>query len=78
MSINQTFANTVKNKISIDFIINENFNSTDFKNTSNKNVGELIINNQRFHMTQSDLDYLADTCQRANEIIYKKYKLGLM
>jgi hypothetical protein len=78
MSINQTFANTAKHKNSIDFEINENFKSADFKNSTNKNVGELIINNQRFQMSQSDLDYLSDTCNRASEIIHKKYKLGLM
>lgn len=78
MSINQTFASTAKHKNSIDFEINENFNSEDFKNSSSKNIGELVINNQRFQMSQSDLDYLTDTCNRASEIIYKKYKLGLM
>ncbi len=79
MSLNQAFAHSKKHsELSIDFEVNENFTSTDFKSNSKKYCGTLNIGSKKFEMTLNDINILSDLLINVKEVFHRKHSIGLM
>ena len=63
----------------IDFENRDDLTNEEFKRTGMKtNIGELQIGNSSFKVNLNDLRRLEELISGINEVVFKKYKLGLM
>ena len=64
---------------SIDFEVNGNLTFEQYRKSPNTcTLGTLQIGNREFEMTGEELRMLAETCQRAIEIVNRKAMMRLM
>ncbi len=82
MSLNQTFGYTTrgggKYLSSIDFEINKNISGESIRQKYNTVVvGTLSIGDNEYNLNSDEIDHVIDTLQRAKDVFYKKYVMGL-
>ena len=64
---------------SIDFECNHKITEDEFKNNPQcPVVGQLTIGGRTFDMTMDELTHLEQTCADAQEVVMKRYRLGMM